>query len=85
MKMVINFANETGDLTRSHLIHSIRRNFGGFDPDGFNPMEIFEDRCPRIRDLPYSEDNNPPIDSMGLIKSSLFGVQSASSDAKATG
>ena len=74
MKMVVNFASRTGELNRNQLEHSIRRNFGGFDPEsGFDPMDIFAGFCPTLDTLAMQEDGRPPIDSIGLIKSSLSG------------
>lgn len=73
MKMVVNLANETGTLNRNQIEHSIRRNFGGFDPDSFDPMSVFLKHCPAIEDIPMSETGRPPVDPIGLIKSSLSG------------
>jgi len=74
MKMVVNFARSTGHLNRDQLEHSIKRNFGGFDPDKFNPMKIFTAKCPAIDTLKENREHDPPTDPIGLIKSSLFGI-----------
>ena len=72
--MVVNFAGRTGRLNRNQLEHSIRRNFGGFDPEtGFDPMNIFTQFCPTLDTLAMQADGRPPIDSIGLIESSLSG------------
>ena len=74
MKMVVNFASRTGELNRNQLEHSIRRNFGGFDPEsGFDPMHIFAENCPTLATLEKQKDGRPPIDSIGLIEASLSG------------
>ena len=75
MKMVVNLARRTGELNRNQLEHSIRRNFGGFDPEtDFDPMRIFERFCVDLLDtLQLQDDGRPPIDSIGLIESSLSG------------
>ena len=75
MKMVVNFA-ETSDgvLNRNQLEHSIKRNFGGFDPEKFNPMEVFTRHCrDKFERLAPSADDLPLTDSLGLIKTSLTG------------
>lgn len=78
MKMVVNFADKTGKLNRNQLEHSIRRNFGGFDPEtGFDPMVIFSEYFTTLDTLDLQEDGRPPIDSIGLIKSSLSGKDTA--------
>ena len=76
MKMVVGFARSTGQLTVNQLEHSIKRNFGGFDPDDdeFRPMDIFLENCPAIQTLAKSEDGTPATDSIGLIRASLFGT-----------
>ncbi|XP_067937583.1 E3 ubiquitin-protein ligase rnf213-alpha-like [Watersipora subatra] len=74
MKMVVNFAATRGGLTGNRLEHSIKRNFGGFDPALFDPMRIFHVHCPTIERLPPSPDGRPPTDSIGLIQSSLSGA-----------
>lgn len=76
MKMVVNFAKSSGGLNRNQLEHSIKRNFGGFDPDDFNPLETFLKRCPSINSL-KRVDGDPPTDAIGLIKSSLSGKVTA--------
>ena len=77
MKMVVNFAKTDGVLTQNHLEHSIRRNFGGFDPAEFNPMATFDRLCsPPISSLKKTGDR-PPTDPIGLIKSSLSGNETA--------
>ena len=73
MKMVTNFAIEE-ELTRNQLEHSIRRNFGGFDPDEFDPMLEFKKQCQALDMLRWEPDGRPPIDSIGLIRSSLSGA-----------
>ena len=74
IKMVVNFASRTGKLNRNQLEHSIRRNFGGFDPEtGFDPMDIFREHCTNLDQLEMQEDGRPPIDSIGLVESSLSG------------
>lgn len=78
MKMVVNFADKSGVLNRNQLEHSIRRNFGGFDPEsGFDPMDIFSGYCQTLDTLAPQTDGRPPIDSIGLIQSSLSGVDTA--------
>lgn len=72
MKMVVNFAKSSGELNRNQLEHSIKRNFGGFDPDDFNPLDTFLKCCPSMSSL-KQVDENPPTDAIGLIKSSLSG------------
>lgn len=77
MKMVADFARRTGRLTLNQLEHSIKRNFGGFDPDQFSPMDIFRQNCPMINSLKPSDEgykDEPATDSIGLIKASLFGT-----------
>jgi len=76
MKMVVNFADNTKSLNRNQLEHSIRRNFGGFDPEKFDPMEFFEKQC-NLETLEHQEDGRPPVDSIGLIQSSLSGEDTA--------
>lgn len=75
--MVVNFDTKTrGGLTLEQLEHSIRRNFGGFDTDLFNPMDTFREKLHNIETLPrHPEDAGdlPPTDAIGLIKSSLSG------------
>lgn len=74
--MVVNFADidEREGLNRNQLEHSIRRNFGGFDPEKFDPMEVFTRHCrDKFERLAPSTDKWPPTDSMGLIKTSLSG------------
>ena len=75
MKMVVNFAKANGELNRNHLEHSIKRNFGGFDPSEFNPMKAFMKCCPTISTLKKAK--TPPTDPIGLIKSSLSGSDTA--------
>ncbi|XP_067936897.1 E3 ubiquitin-protein ligase rnf213-alpha-like [Watersipora subatra] len=76
MKMVTNFA--TADtLSRNRIEHSVRRNFGGFDPDDFDPMKIFSEECPALKTLESDQDGRPPVDPIGLIQSSLSGVDTA--------
>ena len=75
--MVVNFAASSGRLNRNQLEHSIRRNFGGFDPESFDPMTVFKSHCPTIERLQASSDGRPPTDSIGLIKSSLSGSDTA--------
>jgi len=70
--MVVNFARETGHLTAEQVEHSIKRNFGGFDMEIFDPMTIFRKHCPAIESLKKEYKPGPPINSIGLIKSSLF-------------
>lgn len=73
--MAVGFARKTGALNRNQLEHSIKRNFGGFDPDEFSPMELFLEDCHQIfKALPASRDGEPATDSIGLIKASLFGA-----------
>ena len=76
MKMIVGFARTTGRLTRNQLEHSIKRNFGGFDPDDqrFKPMKVFQDHCPVFEILEEGEDGEPATDSIGLIQASLFGA-----------
>lgn len=74
--MVVNFAKTYETLNRNHLEHSIKRNFGGFDPAEFNPMVAFEKCCPSIKML-KTTGNKPPTDPIGLIKSSLSGNETA--------
>lgn len=75
MKMVVNYANTSkAGLNRNQLEHAIKRNFGGFNPDKFNPMDVFTKHCKdKFQRLAASPDNLPPTDSMGLIKTSLSG------------
>lgn len=75
MKMVVNFAATSKDgLNRNMLEHSIKRNFGGFDPDKFDPMNVFTRHCrDKFERLAPSFNNLPLTDSMGLIKTSLTG------------
>lgn len=76
--MVVNFADQSRELNRNQLEHSIRRNFGGFDPaSGFDPMAIFSEHCPTLDTLAPQTDGRPPIDPIGLIKSSLSGMDTA--------
>ena len=77
MKMVVNFANIDGPLNRNQLEHSIRRNFGGFDPEKFDPMEVFKEHCTSLETLAFRKNGRPPIDPIGLIKSSLSGEDTA--------
>ena len=76
MKMVVRFCRATGKLTKNQLEHSIKRNFGGFNPDDdtFSPMDIFRKNCPTFEALEESDDNQPATDSIGLIEASLFGT-----------
>ena len=73
--MVVNFAsaNRSGSLNRNQLEHSILRNFGGFDPEKFNPLEVFKKHLTTLQKLDYSEGGLPPVDSMELIKYSISG------------
>ncbi|KAF6032077.1 hypothetical protein EB796_009577 [Bugula neritina] len=78
MKMVISFATKAGPLNKNQLEHSIKRNFGGFDSNLFDPMTIFRQHCgASMERLPDSPDGKPPINSLGLIKSSLSGEDTA--------
>jgi len=78
MKMVASFATSSnGTINRNQLEHSIRRNFGGFDTDSFNPMDVFRRHCRAMDMLSHQEDGRPPIDSIGLIRSSLSGQDTA--------
>lgn len=77
MKMVANFAKNDGELNHNHLEHSIKRNFGGFDPVEFNPMDAFIKCCPAINALKPATGNSPPTDPIGLIQSSLSGNETA--------
>lgn len=77
MKMVVNFADSTGALNRNQLEHSIRRNFGGFDQDVFDPMTVFTEHFPSLNALEKQENGRPPVDSIGLIQSSLSGEDTA--------
>jgi len=74
--MVVNFADNTKALNRNQLEHSIRRNFGGFDPETFNPMEFFEKYC-NMDDLKLAKDDRPPVDSIRIIQASLSGEDTA--------
>ena len=76
MKMVVRFARESGKLTKNQLEHSIKRNFGGFNPDddSFSPMDIFKKNCQTFQTLEESDDHQPATDSIGLIEASLFGT-----------
>ena len=76
MKMVVNFSTKTrpSGLTAAQLEHSIKRNFGGFDTDQFNPMDVFKEKLHNLETLPRHDEEDgtaPPTDPMGLIKSSL--------------
>jgi len=78
MKMTASFARQHSTLYQSQLEHSIRRNFGGFDTDLFNPVELFKKHV----DLdsmtePEAEQDRPPCDTIGLIQASLSGSVSA--------
>lgn len=78
MKMVVNFAKSTkGKLNRNQLEHSIRRNFGGFDPRDFDPMNVFINHCPTLGNLPMSRDHKPPLDPISLIKATLSGSETS--------
>ena len=75
--MVVNFAAiNAGRLTRNQLEHSIKRNFGGFDPDDkrFDPMDMFTKQCSLIDTLEESEDGKPETDPIKLVQASLFGT-----------
>ncbi|XP_067940326.1 E3 ubiquitin-protein ligase RNF213-like [Watersipora subatra] len=76
MKMVVGFARQTGKLNKNQLKHSVKRNFGGFDPDDrkFQPMEIFMRHCPTFEELDNSDDDMPTTDSIGLVQAGLFGT-----------
>ncbi|XP_067940321.1 E3 ubiquitin-protein ligase RNF213-like [Watersipora subatra] len=78
MKMVVSFARQTGVLNKNQLEHSIKRNFGGFDPDDeeFKPMDLFLRNCPTFGSLLPSDDGEPATDSIGLIQAGLFGTDS---------
>lgn len=73
VKMIVNLAEESGSLNLNQLEHSILRNFGGFDPDKFNPLDVFKRFCPPASKLPRSASGLPPVDPEELIKSSLSG------------
>ena len=73
VKMLVNLAEKSESLDLNQLEHSILRNFGGFDPDKFNPLNIFKQYTPNATELARSDDGIPPVDPMGLIKSSLSG------------
>ena len=75
--MVTNFACGKDGLNRNQIEHSIRRNFGGFDPDEFDPMAEFRKKCKSLEVLPPQDDGRPPVDSIGLIRSSLSGEETA--------
>lgn len=66
MKMVVNFAANAKEINGNHLEHSIRRNFGGLE--GVDPMEFFE-----VSALQTSANQRPPVDTIGIIESSLSG------------
>ena len=72
--MVANYDSQTGQLSRNQLEHSIRQNFGGFNPEtGFDPTDIFRCHCNYMDQLEMPEDGRPPVDSIGFLKSALSG------------
>lgn len=74
VKMIVCFAKQTkSGLNKNQVVYSILRNFGGFNVDKFSPLKIFEEYCPRLNQLPTSEDGKPPTDAKTLIESGLSG------------
>ncbi|XP_067935230.1 E3 ubiquitin-protein ligase rnf213-alpha-like [Watersipora subatra] len=77
MKMVVNFATHDGPLNRNQLEHSILRNFGGFNPEKFDPMEEFKQNCDFLSKLEASKSGRPSVKPIELIKASLSGEETA--------
>lgn len=75
IKMIVNLAEESQSLNLNQLEHSILRNFGGFDPDQFNPLDIFKSFCPSASALPHNRFGIPPVSPEELIKASLSAGQ----------
>lgn len=73
IKMIVNLAEQSKSLNLNQLEHSILRNFSGFDPEKFNPLNMFKEFCPSASELPRSTTGLPPVDPKELIKSSLSG------------
>lgn len=75
MKMVANFAKKTNGINMNQLEHSIRRNFGGLDHQGYiRPIDIFKQHCrTALEHLRSSGDGTPPTDAIELIDACLSG------------
>ena len=77
MKMIVGFAERSSNqaISLSHVVYSIKRNFGGFDPRNFDPMDKFRPFLKEILEATpeYVGNEIPPTDSIDIISSSLAG------------
>lgn len=76
--MLAGFAGTSNKITIQELNHSIKRNFGGFEANRFDPLDTFRYHYQHVSNvLESSEDDRPPTDQINLLDSCLSGKYSS--------